>query len=340
MSLPNLQVGTFVLNIELLVYLIAGMSGVLAVHYRQRRHPDRERIVSDAWNSVFLWVAVWKGSLFLFDPASVIDHPLSLLFFSGGTKGIWLASIVVVLFVGLRHFRRLGTGQTAAVIATWGAGWATATSLAFVLLSDSAGIATYLVLVFSGAVLTVLLSPSPRYAVQAFLVLFVATMVVYTVREGVGSTEERTAGGAEIGIRKDQQAPDFQLTDLEGNRVKLSDYRGQTVLMNFWATWCRVCQAEMPHVERLYQKYKDDGVVVLSVNATSQESNAQHVRQYTDKQSLSFPVVLDEKGAVLKQYKVSAYPTTYVISPSGVIEERYLGAFSYEDMKKAIRISE
>lgn len=328
MSMSNLQVGTFVLNIELLVYVIAGMVGVLAVRYRQRRHPDRERTVSDAWSFVFLWIAVWKGSLFLFDPASVIDHPLSLLFFSGGTKGMWLASVVAIGFMGLRNYRRLGTRQTAEVTAALGAGMAAAVSSAQILLSDSAaGIYSYATLLLSAALLTVLLSPSLRLAAQVLGLLLVATMVAYTALDPADAKS----------VRKDQAAPDFQLTDLEGNTVNLSDYRGKTVLMNFWATWCRVCQAEMPHVEKLYQKYKDRDVVILSVNATSQEKNTQRVESYVDEQGLSFPVVLDEEGAVLKQYKVTAYPTTYIIDPSGVIQDRYLGAISYDNMKKAIR---
>lgn len=342
--MPNIQVGTFVLNIELLIYIVSGIVGVFAVHYRQRKHPDRERIVSDAWNAVFLWILVWKGSLFLFDPASVIAHPLSLAFFSGGAKGLWLASLVAAAFLGLRHFRRLGARHTAAVIAVMGAGWTMSVSLAQIVFSDSAGNASYLIFVLSGAVMTLLLSPSPRYAAQAFVIVLVGTAILYTLLDSdltsnraANSPEERAASGAEVGTRKAQLAPEFELTDLEGNSVKLSDYRGKTVLLNFWATWCRVCQAEMPHVEKLYQQYKDQDVVILSVNATSQERDAQRVAQYANKQLLSFPIVLDEEGDVLKQYKVTAYPTTYIIDPSGAIQDRYLGAISYESMKKAIR---
>ncbi|QJD85522.1 TlpA family protein disulfide reductase [Cohnella herbarum] len=339
--MPNIQVGTFVLNIELLIYIVAGMVGVLAVHYRQRRHPDRERIVSDAWNAVFLWILVWKGSLFLFDPASVIAQPLSLAFFSGGAKGMWLASLIVAAFLGFRHFRRLGARQTAAVIAVMGAGWAMSVTLAQIVFSDSAGNAVYLIFVLSGAAMVLLLSPSPRYAAQAFVILLVGTAILYTLLDSTeraaNSPEERAASGAEVGARKAQLAPEFELTDLEGNSVKLSDYRGKTVLLNFWATWCRVCQAEMPHVEKLYRQYKDQDVIILSVNATSQERDVQRVAQYANKELLSFPIVLDEEGDVLKRYKVTAYPTTYIIDPSGVIQDRYLGAISYESMKKAVR---
>lgn len=173
----------------------------------------------------------------------------------------------------------------------------------------------------------VLLSPSLKRAGQILGLALVVTMVAYTVFDPADSKS----------IRNDQAAPDFRLADLNGNAVSLSDYRGKTVLMNFWATWCRVCRTEMPHVEKLYQKYKDQDVVILSVNATSQERDGQRVKQYADEMEYSFPIVLDETGDVLKQYKVTAYPTTYIIDPSGNIQERYLGAISYENMKKALR---
>lgn len=124
MAMPNLQVGTFVLNMELLAFIVAGMIGVIAVRYRQRRDPERESTVSDAWSAVFIWLAVWKGSLFLFDPASVVDHPMSLLFFSGETKGKYLASVVACAYIGLRQYRRLGIRRSVEVTATWMAGMA------------------------------------------------------------------------------------------------------------------------------------------------------------------------------------------------------------------------
>ncbi len=280
MTLPNLQLGSTVLNIELLVYLLAGIFGVYAVRYRQRRHPERERQTGDAWNAVFLWLLVWKGSLFLFDPAGVIAQPMSLLFFSGGTWGIGLASVVALAYLFLRNYRRVGNREAVKLAASWGA------------------------------------------------VMLVATMAGYTALSPIQSKG---------GVRIDQAAPDFKLTDLNGEAVRLSDFQGRTVVLNFWATWCRVCMAEMPHVEKFYQEHKDSDVVVLSVNATTQESNPGLVKEYADKRELSFPIVMDDRGEALGSYGVTAYPTTYVIDPSGIVKGRYLGAFSYENMRKAVR---
>ncbi|WP_256759402.1 peroxiredoxin [Cohnella sp. WQ 127256] len=337
MLMPNLQVGTFVLNIELLIYILAGMVGVLAVKYRLKLHPDRERIVSDTWNAVFLWVVVWKGSLFLFDPAGVIDHPMSLLFFSGGTRGIWLATVVVIGYLAFRQIRRLGYSQAAAIIATMCSAAMVVLFLLQIVLYDSAGSLSYWALMLSAAILILLLSPSRRYAVQALGIALVVSMIASAVYDQVGrGTSEQAASSSEVGIRNNQVAPNFQLTDIDGNTVQLSDYRGQKVLLNFWATWCKVCKTEMPHVEKLYQKFKDEGVVVLSVNSTSLERNIQLAGSYAEKHSLSFPIVLDDQGSVIKQYKVTAYPTTFILDSEGVIRSQYLGAVSYESMKKAV----
>ncbi|RED58154.1 TlpA disulfide reductase family protein [Cohnella lupini] len=329
-QMPNLQVGTFVLNAELLVYLLAGIVGVLMVRLKHKAHPERDPIVSVAWDSVILWIGIWKISLLLFDPASVIDNPMTLLFFSGGMPGFWLASAVAIGYAGFRYTKRLGKNAAARTVAAMACGWAATAYLATVLFSDSPGVVTYIGLAFFASMLAFLMSPSPRFAAQVLGVALVATMIASAVwNPGDGDAKS---------IGDDRLAPDFRLSDLDGNPVNLSDYRGQTVLMNFWATWCQVCKAEMPHVEKLYRKYKDQDVVVLSVNVTSQERNAGKVGDYVDKHGLSFPVVLDEAGAVADQYKVTAYPTTYIIDADGVIRERYLGAISYDNMKKAVAV--
>lgn len=325
--MPNVQLGTFVLNLEMLIYLAAGMSGVLAVRYRHRNDPDRERLVSGAWNAAFLWLLVWKGSLFLFDPSGVLAQPLSLLFFSGGARGAALASAVAAVYLVWMNARRVGPGAAAGLAATWGSGMAAVAFASRVLLADGVGFADYVLLALSFVALAVLLSPSRKVAAQALGILLVAAMIAAATLDP----------GDRRGVRNNEAAPDFALVDLDGNEVRLSDYRGQTVVLNFWATWCRVCRAEMPHVERFYQDYLDKGVAVLSVNATSQERDAERVKRYAEDEDLSFPIVLDEDGAVLSQYKVNAYPTTFVVGPEGDIRGRYLGAISYEQMKKVAR---
>jgi len=327
--LPNLQVGTFVLNLELLAYFAAGALGALAVRYRLRGSPERERRTNEAWNAVFLWLAVWKGSLLLFDPQSVFRHPLSLMFFSGGTKGLWLAFIASSAYLIWRSYRRDGRREAVRSAATWTASVAAAVLLGIILLTDGADWLHYAGFLASAVAAAFLLSPTPKAAARRLGAGLIAAMVVYAVLDPGDVRQARVA----------EAAPDFELTSLEGEPVRLSDYRGKTVVMNFWATWCRVCQAEMPHVEKFYRDHLDEDVVVLSVNATSQERNSEKVFGYADKEGLSFPIVLDEKGDVLDLYGVTAYPTTYIVDPEGNVRERYLGAISYESMKKAVKLA-
>src|SRR5690625_3326828 len=128
----------------------------------------------------------------------------------------------------------------------------------------------------------------------------------------------------ESGIEINNEAPDFELKNLKGETVKLSDYRGKTVMLNFWASWCPPCRVEMPHMETYYQDYKDeDNVEILAVNMTTLERGSQDkVPEFVSKHNLTFPVLLDEKGVVKDLYKVMVYPTTYIINPEGIITDR------------------
>ncbi|NWL88022.1 hypothetical protein DMN77_10520 [Paenibacillus sp. 79R4] len=325
--MANLQIGTFVLNIELLIYFIAGIAGVLIVRYRDRNHAERERRAGQAWNAVFLWIIVWKASLMLFDFQGVIRHPLSLVFFSGGLRGVWLASIISLAYLFLRNYRPNGSREALKVAGTWGAGMAAVSFFALILLDDSSGTVHYVGFAMAVVLLAILLQSTSKIASQSLGILLLVAMLGFTIFDG-------TVGQS---ARVDQAAPDFELRDLDGNTVRLSDYRGKTVVLNFWATWCRVCQAEMPHLEKFYRDQQDRNVVLLSVNATSQERSDELVGKYANQEGLSFPIVLDESGEVLRDYAVTAYPTTYIIDPSGTLRNQYLGATSYETLMKAAR---
>lgn len=148
---------------------------------------------------------------------------------------------------------------------------------------------------------------------------------------------EKSAGGAyETGIQLGQQAPDFQLDDLDGNPYSLSELRGKVVFVNFWATWCPPCRVEMPHMQQVYEEHGGD-VVILGVNMTPSESSQETVRSFIQDQSLSFPIVLDEEGQVKDRYRVISYPTTYVLDQDGIIRQIYRGPVNTEMMNNTIR---
>ncbi|MCR8659190.1 TlpA family protein disulfide reductase [Paenibacillus endoradicis] len=347
--MQNLQLGPLVLNMDLLIYLMAGIMGVLAVRIRSRGHSEKEILQSYAWNSVFIWMIIWKGSLLLFDPLSFIRNPQALLFFDGGSKGFWLATVVAVIYIGYRFKFKLGHRHAAAFTVIMISGWTLLFSAAQLLLASSSQLLHYVILLLSILLLLLLHNPSreitARYTVQllslAFVIGLIGSMVHDQIQDGIFSDRTSTQlvdeeNHAVIGIRNGQSAPNFQLIDVQGNSVNLADYRGKKVIINFWTTWCRVCKAEMPHIEKLYEHYQGGDVAILSVNVTSQENNTRDVEQYVDERSLSFPVILDKTGTVSKKYKVSAYPTTFILNEKGIIQKQQVGAISFESMRKAI----
>lgn len=121
-------------------------------------------------------------------------------------------------------------------------------------------------------------------------------------------------------------APDFNLISLRGGRIQLSDYRGKVVFLNFWATWCGPCRAEMPSMQDLYADLQDENFVVLAIN--QQEGN-RVVQDFVDQQGFSFPVLMDN-GQVSYQYGVRGIPTTFIIGPDGNVIAGKVGTHLYE----------
>lgn len=119
-------------------------------------------------------------------------------------------------------------------------------------------------------------------------------------------------------------APDFQLTSLDGESLSLSQFAGQAVIVNFWASWCSPCKAEMPALERVYRENLSEGLVILGVNATHQDS-PRAVSQFVQAQGLTFPVLMDSDGGASRRYRTQALPTTFFIDRTGVIREVIIG---------------
>lgn len=132
-----------------------------------------------------------------------------------------------------------------------------------------------------------------------------------------------------VGIRKGELAPDFELTTLDGETVRLSDYKDKRVMLNFWATWCPPCRAEMPDMQK-FQKNKD--VQVLAVNLTETESNLDTVQKFVDELNLTLTTPLDDESTVSDEYQVMAYPTTFMIDSIGRIQFVTMGAMNYDFM--------
>ncbi len=123
-------------------------------------------------------------------------------------------------------------------------------------------------------------------------------------------------------------APDFSLRNLKGNYESLDSFRGQVVVLNFWATWCAPCRVEMPSFEKLYRRYRSEGVAVLAV--TLDKNAGPKIKSFVDEYELSFPILLDEKGEVERLYPSMTIPFTYVIDSEGRVVARVDGAKNWE----------
>jgi peroxiredoxin len=109
-----------------------------------------------------------------------------------------------------------------------------------------------------------------------------------------------------------EPAPALALRDLDGNEVRLDGFKGRTIVVNFWATWCAPCVAEMPSLRRLRSALAPSGVEVIAVNL---QENAARIRPFAEKLGLDFPIVRDHDGSVTRAWAVRVFPTTFVVGP-------------------------
>lgn len=127
-------------------------------------------------------------------------------------------------------------------------------------------------------------------------------------------------------------APDFTLLDLDGNTFSLSDFRGQPVVVNFWATWCAPCRIEMPALQEAYEKYQDQGLVILALD---QDEPADIARAFFyDEMGLTFTPLLDENSAVSSTYgSYSVLPSTYFVDRQGLVTAVHRGPLTLSQIE-------
>ncbi|QBK25822.1 TlpA family protein disulfide reductase [Ureibacillus thermophilus] len=124
----------------------------------------------------------------------------------------------------------------------------------------------------------------------------------------------------------DLEATDFKLKTINHGTIKLSDFKGKKILLNFWTSWCPPCKEEMPQLNDFYvQEAKKLNVEILAVNITDQEISPEDVNDFSEEYQLQFPVLLDEQGEVSKRYQVLTIPTSFIISEDGRIIEKIIG---------------
>lgn len=124
-------------------------------------------------------------------------------------------------------------------------------------------------------------------------------------------------------LRAGDEAPLFTFPDLEGRPVSLKDFRGKVVFLNVWATWCPTCTWEMPSMEVLHRRYRDQGLTMLAVSIDVLGKDV--VAPYMEKYRLTFPALLDPKGAIKRLYQTTGVPETFIIDRKGRIFRKVIG---------------
>ncbi|WP_108672299.1 thiol-disulfide oxidoreductase ResA [Peribacillus acanthi] len=162
-----------------------------------------------------------------------------------------------------------------------------------------------------------------RLIMRTIILILLGAALAYTLYANF-TKEENEA------VKLNSLAPDFVLTDMEGNKHKLSDYKGQGVFLNFWGTWCKPCEKEMPYMNNQYKVYKDQGVQILAVNVGESEFA---VKSFIKDHDLAFPVLIDKKSQVQNAYKVNPLPVTFLIDKEGKVVDSITGTLTEKNIQ-------
>lgn len=156
-------------------------------------------------------------------------------------------------------------------------------------------------------------------------ILILAAIVLYSITNSLAGNPTRVKIGAPLG--------NFTLTDLTGKSAHLSDYAGKAVLINAWATWCPPCKAEMPTLNQYYQAHRNQGFVILAVNAGDSQNTTE---DFVSQNGLSFPVLLDPGARVLDAMGINDFPTSVLIGRDGVVKTVHLGSYTSQTLESEI----
>ncbi|MBE7552608.1 MAG: redoxin domain-containing protein [Anaerolineales bacterium] len=148
-----------------------------------------------------------------------------------------------------------------------------------------------------------------------------------------GQSAARSSAANQGIVQPGQPAPDFSLPALNGETVRLSDLKGQVVLVNLWATWCPPCKAEMPTIDAFYRAHQEAGFTALMANVQEDWGT---VRAFIEMNGFTFPVLLDSQGELMRRYGVRGLPTTFIVDRSGQVRHIQTGAITQADLETII----
>ncbi len=161
-----------------------------------------------------------------------------------------------------------------------------------------------------------------RKTIQIVILLFVVVIGGYAI--GTTFLEDRNKVPVKVGA----PPPDFTLSDLNGDPKSLADYKGKALVINFWGTFCEPCVTEMPEFQRQYEKWKDEGLVIVAINLSE---NTLTVNNFVKSMNLTYPILRDSGRKTERKFGVRQYPTTFFVKPDGNIMEIFPGGMT-EDM--------
>jgi len=163
-----------------------------------------------------------------------------------------------------------------------------------------------------------------RFYMRLILLVLMVGVIVFTIYSNLSKEKNEV-------LQVGDEAPDFVLTDMNGEQHQLSDYKGQGVFLNFWGTWCKPCEREFPLMDEQYQEVKDEGLQILAVNIGESDFA---VQKFVDRKGLTFPVLIDHNKSVMETYNINPLPTTFLVNSEGKIEKIITGEMSEEMIKE------
>ena len=176
--------------------------------------------------------------------------------------------------------------------------------------------------------------PSYGLVILGVGMLLVGVMIgLYGLPAILKDREAENSGGSVVPARVNYEAPELALEDLSGQKASLVDYRGQVILVNNWATWCPPCKEEMPTLQEYYERHKDQGFVLIAVEAGE---SPEEVSRFAHEYGLTFPIWLDPQKDSVRAFKNYNLPNSYVIDRSGIVRLAWTGTISLSNLEKHI----